>query len=166
MFLYLIQHAEAKREEEDKERPLSDQGIKDITKIAKYASHLNIKLDSIYYSTKLRAKQTAQILFDYLKPLKGLTETTNLSPMDDPEFWNSRLKEMDENIMLVGHLPHLARLSSLLLIGNTNKIIVSFKMAGIVCLKRGEDKNWSLQWMLTPEIITGEAGNINACDSL
>lgn len=166
MFLYLVQHAEAKREEEDKERPLSDQGIKDITKIAKYVSHLNIKLDSIYHSTKLRAKQTAQILFDYLKPMKGLTETTGLSPMDDAGIWDSRLKEIDENIMLVGHLPHLGRLSSLLIIGNTDKIIVSFKMAGITCLKRDEDKNWCLQWMLTPEIVIGEVGIINACDSL
>ncbi len=166
MFLYLVQHAEAKREEEDKERPLSEQGIKDITKIANYASHLNIKLDSIHHSTKLRAKQTAQILFDYLKPIKGLNETTGLSPMDAPEIWDNRLKEMDENIMLVGHLPHLARVSSLLLTGNINKVIVSFKMAGMVCLKRDEDKNWSIQWMLTPEIVVGETGIINACDSL
>ncbi len=153
MFLYLVQHAEAKREEEDKERPLSEQGIKDITGIAKYSSRLNIKIDGIYHSTKLRAKQTAQILFDYLKPIKGLTETNGLSPMDAPEIWNARIEEIDENIMLVGHLPHLARLSSLLLTGNANRVIVSFKMAGIVCLERDADKNWSLQWMLTPEIL-------------
>ena len=30
MFLYLVQHAEAKREEEDPQRPLSEKGIKDL----------------------------------------------------------------------------------------------------------------------------------------
>lgn len=166
MFLYLVQHAEAKKEEEDKERPLSEQGIKDISKTAAYISHLNIKLDSIYHSTKLRAKQTAQILFDYLKPMKGLTETYGLSPMDAPEIWNERLKDMNENIMLVGHLPHLARLSCLLLTGHSEGALISFKMAGIVCLKKDEDRNWSLQWMLTPDIILSESGNLNSCDSL
>ncbi|NWF97835.1 MAG: phosphohistidine phosphatase SixA [Nitrospirae bacterium] len=166
MFLYLVQHAEAKKEEEDKERPLSEHGLKDITRMAEYASHLNIKLDSIYHSTKLRAKQTAQILFEYLKPIKGLTETTGLSPMDAPEIWHARLKETDENIMLVGHLPHLARLSSLLLTGNAEKIIISFKMAGIVCFKRSDENLWSLQWMLTPEIILSEGRAVNSCDSL
>ena len=92
--------------------------------------------------------------------------TTGLSPMDAPEIWHARLKEMDENIMLVGHLPHLARLSSLLLTGNAEKIIISFKMAGIVCFKRSEENLWSLQWMLTPEIILSEGRAINSCDNL
>jgi phosphohistidine phosphatase len=163
MFVFLVQHADAKREEEDPARPLSEKGLKDITKIASYASLLNISVDKIFHSTKLRAKQTADVLFENLKPLKGTTEIDGLSPMDDPGIWAERLKDLQNNVMLVGHLPHMARLASLLLTGNSDKNIVSFRMAGIVCLKRDENSAWSLQWMLIPDVVAGEKGT---CDSL
>ncbi len=43
MFLYLVQHAEAKREEEDPLRPLSENGLRDIKKVAFHVSRLRIK---------------------------------------------------------------------------------------------------------------------------
>jgi phosphohistidine phosphatase len=163
MFVYLVQHADAKREEEDPARPLSEKGLQDIIKVASYASLLNIAVDKIFHSKKLRAKQTADVLFQTLKPLKGTIEIDGLSPMDDPVTWADRLKDLQNNVMLVGHLPNMARLASLLLTGNPDKNIVSFRMAGIVCLKRDENSLWSLQWMLTPDVVVGEKG---VCDSL
>jgi phosphohistidine phosphatase len=47
MFLYLVQHAEAKKEEEDTSRPLSERGIQDITKVALYVSQLNIPMSHL-----------------------------------------------------------------------------------------------------------------------
>jgi len=38
MFLYLVQHAEAKKEEEDPARGLSEKGLQDIKKMAAYAA--------------------------------------------------------------------------------------------------------------------------------
>ncbi|HCC69293.1 MAG TPA: hypothetical protein DEP99_05340 [Nitrospiraceae bacterium] len=80
--------------------------------------------------------------------------------MDDPQIWFKRLTKMTENLMFVGHLPHLAKLSSLLLCGDKEKNIIDFKRACIVCLKRFEvridadrDGNCSKEWMLTPEVI-------------
>jgi phosphohistidine phosphatase len=163
MFVYLVQHADAKREEEDPARPLSEKGLQDIAKVASYASLLNIVIDKIFHSTKLRAKQTADVLSQTLKPLKETTEIDGLAPMDDPGIWAERLKDLKNNVILVGHLPHMARLASLLLTGNPDKNIVSFKMGGIVCLKRDENSAWSLQWMLIPDVVVGEKG---VCDSL
>jgi len=54
--------------------------------------------------------------------------------------------------MLVGHLPHLSRLSSLLLVGDPEKNIIAFRMAGIVCLRR-EEENWSVSWMIIPDLL-------------
>ena len=153
MFVYLVQHAKAKSEEVDPARPLCEKGVSEITKVASYASGLNININEIFHSPKLRAKQTAQILADYLRPLKGPTGTDGLKPNDDPAVWAERIKVMADDIMLVGHLPHIGKLTSLLLCGDADKNVVAFKMAGIVCLSRDENGAWSLQWMITPEIV-------------
>ncbi|MBF0505568.1 MAG: phosphohistidine phosphatase SixA [Nitrospirae bacterium] len=153
MFICLVQHAKARSEETDPARPLCEKGLDDITKMASYASGLNIGINEIFHSPKLRAKQTAQVLADYLKPAEGLTETGGLKPNDDPAVWMERLKVMTHNIMLVGHLPQLGKLASLLLCGDADKNVVAFQMAGIVCLKRDENGAWALQWMITPEIV-------------
>ena len=60
---------------------------------------------------------------------------------------------MNEDIMLVGHLPHLSRLSSLILTGDKDRNVIDFKMGGVVCLKKSEDGKWSVEWMITPEEI-------------
>jgi phosphohistidine phosphatase len=166
MFLYLVQHAEAKREEEDPARPLSEKGLQDIARVAAYITQLNIKIDKIFHSAKLSAKQTAGMLCENLKPMKGISEVDGLSPLDDPHSWAERLKDLREDVMLVGHLPHLARLASLLLSGNADKNIVSFQMGGIVCLKKDDTGIWSLHWMLIPGVIVGEKGIGYSCDGL
>ena len=153
MFVYLVQHADAKKEEVDPSRSLSEKGLQDIKKVASYVSQLNIKVYKIFHSGKLRAKQTAEVLSENLKPTKGITEVGGLAPLDDAEIWEERLKGMTDDIILVGHLPHLDRLASLLLCGNADKNVVSFKMAGIVCLKKNDIGEWSLQWTLTPETV-------------
>jgi phosphohistidine phosphatase len=153
MFLYLVQHGEAKREEEDPSRPLSDKGVEDVKGVASYVSRLNLEVKEVFHSGKARAKQTAELLTGNMRIAKGVSQTDGLAPLDDPGVWAERLKGKKESLMLVGHLPHLGKLSSLLLIGDKEKTIIAFKMGGIVCLKRDEVGMWSLQWMITPEIL-------------
>lgn len=153
MLLYLVQHAEAKKEEEDPARGLTEKGMQDITKIAAYAQKLNLIISRIYHSGKTRALQTAQVLAYLLKPGKGISEIDSLAPMDDPKVWADRLSRTKEDVLLVGHLPHLAGLASLLLCGDASRNIVDFKNAGIVCLKRSENGVWSIAWMIVPEMI-------------
>jgi phosphohistidine phosphatase len=153
MLQYLIQHGDAKREEEDPSRPLSDKGIEDVKKVASYISRLNIEVEEVLHSGKLRAKQTSEIMAEKLKVGKGISQTDGLAPLDDPDIWEERLKTITKPLMLVGHLPHLGKLSSLLLCGEKGKSVVAFKMGGIVCLKRDDTGMWSLQWMITPETL-------------
>ncbi|GBE00867.1 MAG TPA: phosphohistidine phosphatase SixA [Nitrospirae bacterium] len=152
MCLYLVQHTEPKSKEEDPERPLSEKGLQEIRKVALHLSWLNIGVDRILHSGKLRAKQTAEALSEELTPPEGLSGTDGLAPLNDPVIWAGRLKEMTGDIMLVGHLPHLEKLASLLLCGDRDKKIVTFRMGGVVCLKREDNGDWSLQWILTPEM--------------
>jgi phosphohistidine phosphatase len=153
MLLYLVQHAEAKKEEDDPSRGLAEKGLQDITKVSAHISKLNIAVNKIFHSGKTRALQTAQALADHLKPDKGITEIDGLAPMDDPDIWKGRIRQVNEDIVLVGHLPHLGKLSSLLLSGDKEKDIIDFKMGGVVCLKSFEDGHWSVEWMITPEVV-------------
>ncbi len=153
MLLYLVQHGEAGKEEEDPKRGLSDKGIHDVEKIAAYLQKLPVRVNEIYHSAKPRAQQTAAILAQHLKPDKGINQGDNLLPMDDPGLWAMRIKGMEEDMMVVGHLPYMAKLAGLLLCGDQEKIVIDFKMGGIVCLKRFEDGNWLLEWMLLPGLI-------------
>ena len=153
MFLYLVQHGDAKREEEDPARPLSDKGIEDVKKVASFIDRLNITIEEVLHSSKLRARQTAEIIADSLRITKDVLETEGLSPLDEPAIWFENLKSKTHSLMLVGHLPHLGKLSSFLLCGDKEKSIISFKMGGIVCMKREGAGIWTLQWMVTPEIL-------------
>jgi len=132
MKVYLVQHAKPKSKEEDPDRPLSDEGKNDIIKIIKFLPQLNIK--KVLHSDKLRAQQTAEILAKSLK-----AEVINgdaLEPLADPAIWAQRLDKESEDVMLVGHLPHLAKLASQLLTQNQEKPVISFKQGGIVCLEK------------------------------
>lgn len=154
MKLYLVQHADAKSKKEDPSRPLSDRGWEDIRRVVKYAEkHLRIQVEEIIHSGKLRAKQTAEVLAEHLNPTKRMMDSEDLEPLADPRIWKNRLAETAGNIMIVGHLPHLGKLTGLLLTGDESKEIVRFRMGGIICLERDEGSRWTIQWMITPETI-------------
>jgi phosphohistidine phosphatase len=153
MYLYLVQHAEAKSKNEDPARGLSDRGLQNIRKIAQYIAKFDVQVSTIFHSDKLRAKQTAEVLKEYIKIEKGMNETDSLKPLDNPQIWFERVSRAKEHTMFIGHLPHLNKLASLLLCDDKERNIINFKMGGIVCLKKGEDAQWSVEWMITPEVV-------------
>ncbi len=154
MNLYLVQHAEAKTKEQDSERSLSAKGWADIRKVATYvARHGDIQVRQINHSGKMRARQTAEALAEVLLPTEGISDIPDLAPMDDPVVWVSYLSETTRDLMLVGHLPHLSRLASLLLCQDASKTVIEFQKGGVVCLNRNDDGVWALRWMVTPEIV-------------
>ncbi len=153
MLLYLVQHADAVSKEEDPARSLSDKGIQDIVKVAKHVASLDVKVSQIFHSNKIRAFQTALVLAENLQRETGIIEVDGLAPMDDPQIWFERISQINGDIMLVGHLPHLSKLASLILTGDKDKNVIDFKMGSVVCLKKSEDGKWSFEWMITPEEI-------------
>lgn len=153
MRLYLVQHAESKREEEDPARPLSERGWEDIRRVAGFLKERGIRVSKILHSGKLRAKQTAEALAEAVRPEEGVKRADALAPLDDPNLWADRLREEVKDLMLVGHLPHLAKLAGLLLVGDLGRKPVEFRQGGIVCLAKDETGNWSALWILTPELL-------------
>jgi phosphohistidine phosphatase len=154
MRVYLVQHAESKSKEEDPERSLTEEGLQSITRVAEYArNHTGIEVKEILHSGKLRARQTAEVLADHLNPPGGIKAADGLEPMADPLIWAERIATTKNDIMLVGHLPHLARLSGLLLCGKDNQGIIAFQNAGIVSLAGDSGSGWKILWSITPSII-------------
>jgi phosphohistidine phosphatase len=151
MKLYLVQHGEAKSEAEDPERPLTDRGKSEVSRIAKLAEKMGLNPAKIYHSGKLRAKQTAEHLAGALQ--RPSEVASGLNPMDDVRLWADRLAKGKEDLMLVGHLPFMEKLASYLLCGNENARLVLFRHGAIVCLDQKEDQAWAVRWILTPEMI-------------
>ena len=153
MRLYLVRHGEARRENEDPTKPLSENGLADVRKIAAYLAEADIvEIDCIMHSGKERAKQTAEILGQYLSPHIKVRECDGLQPLDNPLTWAQRLIEITENTMLVGHLPFLGKLASLLLSRDEFQHPILFDTATIACLEHYEG-TWSLVWLIPPDIL-------------
>jgi phosphohistidine phosphatase len=153
MLLYLVRHGEAKREEEDPERGLTDNGFRSARRMGEFLSFMDVSLDAIIHSTKKRAAQTAEAFTESLRPVTGITEEKGLSPNDDPVPWVARANAMTKDTAIVGHLPFLDRLLGLLVLGEAGKTIIDFKTAGTVCLKPAGDGRWIIAWVLSPEVI-------------
>jgi phosphohistidine phosphatase len=153
MILYLCQHAEAKSAEVDEKKDLTQQGLVDIEVVSHHLKRLNVEVQAIFHSGKTRAQRTAQILADHLRPPGGSMAAPGLAPMDDPEIWAARLADLNENIFLVGHLPHLGKLAALLMTGDKTKTVINFQMASVVQLRRMETGQWAVDWMIVPANI-------------
>jgi len=155
MHVFLVRHGEAKSKREDPERSLSEKGLADIKKEAAFiAENFNIAVKKIYHSRKTRARQTAEVLGEYLKPPEGIHEADGLEPMADIYPWVDRTYAMKENTMIVGHLPFLEKLASYLLCQDENKQTVIFETCGIVSLGRTGESKWYVRWMISPGIVS------------
>jgi phosphohistidine phosphatase len=154
MELYLARHAESNSLEEDPERGLSDLGFRNIRKVAGFLKNLDICVDGICHSGKLRAKQTAHELAKTISATSGAKEREGIAPMDSIDPLKDELNKRNNNLMIVGHLPYLSNLASALLFGDESKSIINFQPGSIVKLSRsGQNKNsWRAEWMVHPAI--------------
>jgi len=153
MKLYLVQHGNAVASEVNPERPLSERGRQDVEKIAGFIKPLKLNIDYIWHSEKKRAAQTAEIIAASISPQKGCIQRQGLAPNDDVMALKDEVVSVDQDIMIVGHMPFLSRLASLLLTGSESVNTVAFKQGGIVCLSCSEQDRWQLDWMVTPELL-------------
>jgi len=152
MRVYLVQHGEAVSKEENPDRPLSEKGASDVRAVGDFLyQHARFLIPEILHSGKLRAAETADML---ARCLNAVYDTgPDLQPNDDPGLWFEHLAARNKDVMLVGHLPHLERLASLLLCGEADRRVVAFRNAGIICLEKNEASTWHLNWAFTPDLL-------------
>lgn len=152
MALYLVQHGKALPKDIDPEQGVSEEGIEKVNLIAGVAKNYHVRVTKILHSGKKRAAQTAMLLADTLMPPQGVSESAGLNPLDDVSALAPQL-DPGGHLMLVGHLPFMERLVSLLTTGEQGHTIFKFQNGGIVCLDREkEGEHWFIKWALMPEI--------------
>ena len=149
--LYLVRHGQARTQGDDADRTLTDQGQDEIEMIARWAAGSGVEPAQIRHSGKRRAEQTATILQDRLSADEGVVVGVGLSPNDDVRLVAETLESEQRTLMLVGHLPFLSRLISLLLLNDADRELIDFPTGAMACLLR-KDENWRLAWLVTPEL--------------
>lgn len=135
MEIYIVRHGiaeEVARDGSDEARALTEDGRKKMKEAAEGFSRLERKVDHVFSSPLVRARQTAEILAGSLKlKVEVLKE---LAPGHSPSQVCERLREMKRtgNAMVVGHEPNCSELASYLLI-SAGGMNIEFKK-GAICL--------------------------------
>jgi len=152
MALYLVQHGLSLPKDVDPEKGLSNEGMEAVQRIAEVARGYGIPVSRIIHSGKKRARQTADILATVLSPDKGVGKNTGINPLDDVTAFASQV-DFTANIMVVGHLPFLERLTSFLITGEQEPVVFKLQNGGILCLDRFDNlAQPAIRWALMPQV--------------
>lgn len=154
MTLYLVRHGEACPESEDPQRPLTPRGIAETQKIAAFLKGMDIKADRIIHSAKLRARQTAEILRDGLGCDISLIESDGLAPNDSAAAFCDEINTAGRDMMIVGHLPFLDKLVSLLIVGDETHRIIKFQESSAAILEQDVPPLWRISGYITPQMAS------------
>ena len=151
MALYLVQHGISLPKDIDPDQGLSDEGVSEVKRIAGVAKTYHVPVSRIQHSGKTRARQTAEIFASTLNATK-IEERTGINPLDDVAVIGDTLNTKD-NLMLVGHLPFMERLTAYLITGSPELLVFKFQNGGILCLDQDPNTTpWFIKWSLMPKI--------------
>lgn len=153
--IYLVHHGPAASPDVDAQRPLTAAGRDLVTRLAREAAAHGVRFGAIWHSGKLRARQTAEAFRLTCNPLAAFTMVRGLQPADPSDILADRLAGETGDVMLVGHLPHIARLLRRLL-GRVGDDEVAFPQHGVVALEPdpgagGDPMRWREAWRLASD---------------
>ena len=153
MALLLVQHGKSLPKDKDPAKGLSEEGILEVEHIAGIAKKYGINVSRIMHSGKKRALQTAEIFASALKPDEGIQEIEGINPLDDVAVFADKIK-ISDNLMFVGHLPFMQRLTSYLITGSIEKPVFKFQNGGILCMDKNPEaaQPWFIKWALMPDL--------------
>ncbi len=144
--IYLVHHADAVGPEVEPQRPLSIAGRNHAEQLAVAAAARGVKPVAIWHSGKLRAKQTAEPFLRLCNPLAEFSAIRGLQPTDPPGSIKDLVTGEQREVMLVGHMPNLPRVLTLLVRGDESSLL-SFPLHGAIALEPvGE--HWVERWRL------------------
>jgi phosphohistidine phosphatase len=165
MNIYLIRHGKAGDQaiwkqqtgQDDQFRPLTQEGLKVVGKMAQQLKRLNLSISSIQSSPYTRARETAEIIHHYY-PDVPLLFSPQLQPDADIYQAVSCIGRYIENnpgdLAIVGHEPHLSRLISVFISGDT-RVRLQLKKGSISCVEFdgaiGPDQG-TLKWVIPPKL--------------
>jgi phosphohistidine phosphatase len=150
MKLYILRHGKADWpdwDKDDSERPLTEDGIKEMRRAAKFFKAIGVAPATIFSSPLPRAWQTAQLAH---RQIGGeLQLEAKLSPGATTRVVKSLLKAQDEDVMIVGHEPDLSEI-----IRGLTGARVKMSKAGLARIDFDKEGKARLIWLLPPKIST------------
>jgi phosphohistidine phosphatase len=152
MRLYLVRHGEAKPKEEDSDRHLSVRGRDQVRRVAAFLKTLDLRVHAIWHSGKPRAEDTAELLAEVVTADQGVILRKGLSPEDDVSRIVHKMAAVEGDLMIVGHMPFMGKLASLLLVDNEDDTTVAFSCGSVACLEF-DGSVWAVTWLVTPELV-------------
>jgi phosphohistidine phosphatase len=147
---YLVRHGTAAPGPDEGARPLTPEGRAEVEATARALRSHGAQVAEVRHSGLVRARETAEILARVLAPPRGVRAATGLAPEDDPDVARAELELATEPLMLVGHLPHLARLAAAL-VGAAGMEGVRFTPGTALGLRRGPG-GWELDLVVPPRV--------------
>ena len=154
MKLYCVRHGHAEKSAtQNGERPLTSQGVDEVSRVANYLAHRGVHVSHVMHSTKLRARQSADILSKAMTTGLVTENCDLLEPDRSVAPFVEMIQSWDDDTMIVGHMPFVSHLVSALILGDDAYSIVCFPPGTMVCLERYEDHHWILNWVLRPDLV-------------
>src|SRR4051812_48240859 len=140
----------------DSERVLTGEGKRKVRKVAKAMKAMKLEFDLILSSPFVRASETAEIVAKELG--LDLAFTDALIPRTEVSKLAAVLAKHEdkaENVLIVGHEPHLSETIGYLLTGE-DKSFVTLKKAGLckLVLRSLKPAHGTLEWLLTPRQLS------------
>jgi phosphohistidine phosphatase len=119
----------------DSERPLTEQGVKEVKKVVHDVGRIVDSIDVVLSSSFTRARETADILAEEFQVTRVL-ELRELKPHVAPSRLMRALQKMGRSrtVAVVGHEPHLSRFISFALTGSSRPFF-DIKKAGFAILE-------------------------------
>ena len=149
MKLYLVRHGKSVAPEVDSSQPLSEEGRSEISRLARTLANLNLSPESIIHSGKLRAEETARIIAESTNPAQGVKAVKGLAPNDDIAEMLALVQALDEDLMIVGHLPFLDKLLAALVKPEDPEELPSFDNGTLIGVER-VGRTWQIFRHLSP----------------
>lgn len=161
MQIYLLRHAiaeELRPGHADRSRALVPEGKKKLKEVLRLARQADTAVSLIFTSPYRRARETADMVADFLSNEAEMLETAALQPDGRAEeVWQEVRAHRDvDSIMLVSHEPLLSAVAAYLL--NSPSFRVDFKKGALLRIDLesfGPQPHGVLRWMITSRLAAG-----------
>ena len=144
-YLYLLRHAESAEKQfgqQDKERELTQRGVREATLIGAHLYKENISFNAIFSSSAERARTTATIVADAMKfDRDNIVIEEALYDASTRTFFDfiTQIENDFQHVLCVGHNPVITYLAESL----TKEVIGDVPPGGIVSIKFSQDQ-WKM----------------------
>ena len=159
--LYLVRHAIAEERgdewPDDTKRPLTHKGIAKMRQVVQGLDRLEPGIEVVLTSPLVRARQTAELLVEGLKPKPTLTVLPALAPDELPARVAEALGAYAgrKAMALVGHEPGLGELGAWLIGANAPMVFKKGGIAQIDVASLPPERYGQLVWLATPKMLRG-----------